>query len=189
MWPGLVNDGILNLQISCSLVAEDKTLCAPSQSQTKLGNLGVWAGALIPSPKAVGLECVNPPPLSSIPFLLSLQIPCSPVVAKQICNSCAPYPPPTRLREIQKRALGHRLLPCWAYVIGLRVNEKSTKYRGTYAHFFLRCGLDCCFFSAFFFSNFKPPPPSLPHMGFAVFLNIGLNEACIAIDVSPFHHM
>ena len=49
--------------------------------------------------------------------------------------------------------------------------------------FFLGVGL-IVFFSAFF-SNFKPPPP-LPHMGFAVFLNIGLTEACIAIDVPPF---
>ena len=30
--------------ISCSLVPEDKTLCAPSQSQTKLGNLCAWVG-------------------------------------------------------------------------------------------------------------------------------------------------
>ena len=50
--------------------------------------------------------------------------------------------------------------------------------------FFLGVGL-IVFFSAFFFSKFKPPPP-LPHMGFAVFLNIGLTEACIAIDVPPF---
>ena len=49
--------------------------------------------------------------------------------------------------------------------------------------FFLGVGLIVCFFSAFF-SNFKPLP--LPHMGFAVFLNIGLTEACIAIDVPPF---
>ena len=121
----------------------------------------MWAGARIPSLNAVGLECVNPTPLSSIPFYISLQIPCSPVVAKQIYNSCAPYPHPSRLREIKKRALG-------------------------YAHFFLRCGLDCCFPA--FFSNFKPPPPPplLPHMGFAVFLNIGLTEICIVIDVPPF---
>ena len=62
-------------------------------------------GAFIPSPKAVGLECV-PPPHHPFRFLLPLQISCSPVVAKLICNSCAPYPPPTRLREIRKRALG-----------------------------------------------------------------------------------
>ena len=46
---------------------------------------------------------------------------------------------------------------------------KSTKYRGTYAQFFLRCGLDC------FFSS----------IGSAVFLNIGLTQTCIAIDVPP----
>ena len=50
--------------------------------------------------------------------------------------------------------------------------------------FFLGVGLIVVFFPAFF-SNFKPPP-FLPHMGFAVFLNIGLTEACIAIDVPPF---
>ena len=49
--------------------------------------------------------------------------------------------------------------------------------------FFLGVGLNV-FSSIFFLSNFKPPP--LPHMGFAVFLNIGLTEACIAIDVPPF---
>ena len=49
--------------------------------------------------------------------------------------------------------------------------------------FFLRCGLDCIF-PAFFFSNFKPPPS--PSHGLCCFLNIGLTEACIAIDVPPF---
>ena len=62
---------------------------------------------------------------------------------------------------------------------------KKYKIQGTYAHFFLRCGLDCFFSSIFFFKS-KAPPPPLPHMGFAVFLNIGLTEACIAIDVPPF---
>ena len=48
--------------ISCSLVAEDKALLCPLPiPNKKLGNLG-WVGALIPSPKAVGLECVPPPP-------------------------------------------------------------------------------------------------------------------------------
>ena len=130
MWPGLVNDGI---QISSSLVAEDKTLLCPLPVPNQTGHFGcLGGGALIPSPKAVGLECV-PPTLSYISFLLSLQIPCSPVVAKLICNSCAPYPPPTRPREIKKSP---KLLPCWAYVIGLGVNEKSTKCRGTYAQLF-----------------------------------------------------
>ena len=49
--------------------------------------------------------------------------------------------------------------------------------------FFLGVGL-IVFFSAFFFQILSPP--LLPHMGFAVFLNIGLTEACIAIDVPPF---
>ena len=49
-------------------------------------------GALIPSPKAVGLECVPPSP-------------------------------PIRLGNL-KRAPVPRLLPRWAYVIGLGVNEK-----------------------------------------------------------------
>ena len=62
---------------------------------------------------------------------------------------------------------------------------KKYKIQGSYAHFFLRCGLDC-FFPAFFFFKSKAPRPPLPHMGFAVFLNIGLTEACIAIDVPPF---
>ena len=49
-------------------------------------------GALIPSPKAVGLECVPP---SSILLMLPLQIPCSLVVAKLMSDSCAPPPPPS----------------------------------------------------------------------------------------------
>ena len=57
--------------ISCSLVAEDKTLLCPLPVSNQTLHFGAWVGvgALIPSPKAVGLECV-PPPLSSIPFLL-----------------------------------------------------------------------------------------------------------------------
>ena len=50
--------------------------------------------------------------------------------------------------------------------------------------FFLGVGL-IVFFQHFFFQILSPPP-LLPHMGFAVFLNIGLTEACIAIDVPPF---
>ena len=45
--------------------------------------------------------------------------------------------------------------------------RKSTKYRGTYAQLFLRCGLDC-FFAAFFFLQILSPPPP-PHNGSAVF--------------------
>ena len=116
---------------------------------------GGGGGALIPSPKAVGLESVPPPPpQSSIPLMLPLQISCSIVVAKLISNSCAPppLPPSTRLREV-KRAPVRRLLPRWAYVIGLGMK----KYK--ICPFFLRCGL--CFL-AFFFQILSPPPPPPP---------------------------
>ena len=58
-----------------------KRFCAPSQSQTKLGNL-VWVrgGHLSPVP----------------PPHLPLQIPCRLVVAKPISNSCAPSPDQTQ---------------------------------------------------------------------------------------------
>ena len=62
-------------------------LPVPNQTR-KFGCVCVCGGeALIPSPNAVGPECV-PPPQSSIPFLLPLLIPCSLVVTKLICNSC-----------------------------------------------------------------------------------------------------
>ena len=48
---------------------------------------------------------------------------------------------------------------------------KSTQYSGTYAQFFLGCGLGCFF--ELFSSSFKPPPT---HKGSAVFLNIGLTH-------------
>ena len=50
--------------------------------------------------------------------------------------------------------------------------------------FFLGVGLIVVFFQHFFFQILSPPPP-LPHMGFAV-MNIGLTEACMAIDAPPF---
>ena len=107
-------------QISCSLVAEDKTfLCPLPIPNKKLGNLGWEGGALIASSKAVGLECVPP---SSILLMLPLQIPCSLVVAKLMSNSCAPLPP-TRLREIKESPSQEpQSLECChtgAYVIGL----------------------------------------------------------------------
>ena len=46
---------------------------------------------------------------------------------------------------------------------------KKYKIQGTYAQFFLRCGLYC--FLAFFFQSLGPLSP---HKGSAVFLNIGL---------------
>ena len=92
-------------KISCSPVVEDKTLLCPLPIPTK--NLG-WVGALIPSPKAVGLECLPP---SSILLMLPLQIPCSLEVAKLMSNSCPPLPLPDS--EIKKRAPVPRLLPRW----------------------------------------------------------------------------
>ena len=61
---------------------------------------------------------------------------------------------------------------------------KNTKYRGTYAKFFLRSALYC--FLAFFFSKFKSTHP--PHKGSDVFLNIGLTQTCIATAVPPPLH-
>ena len=40
-------------------------------------------------------------------------------------------------------------------------------------------------FSSIFFQILSPPPP---HMGSAVFLNIGVTQTCIAIDVPPPPH-
>ena len=129
----------------------------PSQSQTKLGNSGL-VGALIPSPKAVGLECVPPPPPpSSIPLLLPLQIPCSLVVAKLISNSCDPPPPQSRLREItEPKSLG--CCRAWPMLLGWG-ELKSTNTGELMPIFFL--GVDFIVFPAFIFSNFKPPPPIL----------------------------
>ena len=56
---------------------------------------------------------------------------------------------------------------------------KWTQYRGNYVQFLK---VLFCFFFNIFFSNFKPPSP---HMGSAVFLNIGLTQTCIAIAVPP----
>ena len=100
------------------------------------------------------------PPHLPFHFCFHCKCPCSPVVTKLIYNRCAPYPPPTRLREIKKSALGC----CRAGPMLLGWGEwKSTKYRGTYAQFFLRCGLYPFFIQHFFLSNFKPPPPSPSH--------------------------
>ena len=49
----------------------------------------VWGGALVPSPKAVGLGCVPP---FNIPLLLPLQIPCS-RVEKLIIIAVPPHSP------------------------------------------------------------------------------------------------
>ena len=71
----------------------------PLTVPSKTRKFGV--GALIPSPKAVGLERVSPSP-SSIPLLLPLQIPCSLVAAKLISNSCAPPPTHTFPDQTQR---------------------------------------------------------------------------------------
>ena len=118
-------------------------------------NSEIWDGwgALIPSPKAVVLECVPaPPPLIFHSVFASIKNPMQSMVAKLLCNSCAPYPPLTRLSDINESP---RLLPCWAYVIGLG-EWKSTKYRGNYAHFLG----NVLFLFQHFFSSVKPPSPS-----------------------------
>ena len=80
--------------------------------------------------------------------------------------------PPTLPDQTQRNLKeSPRLLPCWAYVIGLGVIEKY-KMQGNL----------CPIFSAYFFQILSPPPP---HMDSAVFLNIGLTQTCIAIDVPP----
>ena len=112
-----------------------KHFCAPSQSQTKIQKFGVGRDG--------GGH------LSSIPLMLPLQIPCSPVDTKLITNSCAPSPIPRPDSEKLKR--GPQSLGCCAGPMLLGWGEwKSTKHRGTYAQFFLRCGLQC-FSSIYFF--------------------------------------
>ena len=60
------------------------------------------------------------------------------------------------------------LLPRWAYVIGLGVNEKVQNTGEPMPNFFL--GVDFIVFLAFFFQILSPPPPPhSPHKGSAVF--------------------
>ena len=121
-----------------------KHVCAPSQFQTKNSEIwGGWRGHLSPVPRLWGWS-VCPP--SSIPLILPLQIPCSLVVTKLIRNSCAP-PLPRQDSEKLKRVPVPRLLPRWAYVIGGWGEWKSTKYRETYAQFYL--DVDLIVFLAF----------------------------------------
>ena len=67
--PGLQ---MMGFQISCSLFAEDKELLCLLSVPNIIQKFGV--GALIPSLKAVRLECVPP---SAILLWVPLQIPCS----------------------------------------------------------------------------------------------------------------
>ena len=102
------------------------------------------------------------------------------VVTKLISNSCAPPLPRPDSEKLKRepQSIG------FCYLVG--DEWKSTKYRGSYAQFFLRCGLDgvdLIVIPAFIFSSFKPPPPL--HTGSVVFLNIGLTQTCIAIAVPP----
>ena len=160
----------------------------PVPNKTRKFGMIVW-GTLNPSPKAVGLECVSPSPIFHSVFY-SIAIPCSLIVAKLICNSCAPYPLSARIREIKKRAPVPRLLPCWAYDIGLGMNKKVQNTGEAMPNIFLRCGLVVfllLFFSAFFFQILSPAPS--PSHGLCCFLNIGLTQTCIAIAVPPSPHM
>ena len=160
VWLGL---SIMRFLISCSLVPEDKPLLCPLPVPNQTQKLGCVGGGrhLSPVSRLWGWS-VCPPPYLPFRFCFYCKPHDSPVVAKLICKSCAPYPPQTRHREIKKSP---RLLLCWAYVIGLGW-MKSTKYRGTHAQCFLRCELDC-FYSSIFISKLKPPLH--PHMGSVVF--------------------
>ena len=62
------------------------------------------------------------------------------------------------------------------------VNEKVQHPGEPMPNFFLGVG-SFVFFQHFFFQILSLPPP--PHVGSAVFLNIGLTQTCIAIDVPP----
>ena len=120
----------------------------PNKTQNIFGG---W-GALIPSPKAVGLECS--PTLHSV----VTSIACSLVVTKLISNSCAPLP--TRLREIKKIAKVPRLLPYWDSVISFVVNGKVQNKQGYQCPFL---GVNFIVFPAFLLA------PSHPHKGSVVF--------------------
>ena len=161
MWPQLVN---VKSPVVWSL--RIKHFCAPSQSQTKnLEIWGGWVGSTYSQSQGCGAEAWSPQ--SFILLMLSLQIPCSLVVAKLMSSSCAPHPLHRPDSERLKREL-HSLECCcaWAYVIGLGVNEKVQNTGEPMPNFFLRSGLYC--FLAFF-SNFKPPPPPSPSQGLCCF--------------------
>ena len=92
-------------------------------------------------------------------------------------------PSPNQTQRIKKSPSPYRLLPCWAYVIGLGVNEKVQNTGELMPNFFLV--VDFIVVPAFFSSNFKTAPPILLTRALLFFLNIGLTQTCIAIAVPP----
>ena len=147
-----------------------KYFCGPSQSQTKLGNLGM-VGSTYPQTNGYRAGVCAPPLIFH-----TLQIRSSLVVTKLISNSFAP----SRLRK--KRAPVPRLLLCWVYVIGLGVYEKVQNTWEPMPNVFL--GVDWIVFPALICFQILSPHPA-PHRGSAVFLNIGLTQTCIAKAVPP----
>ena len=147
----------------------------PSQSQTKSRKFGVGGAGV----------CAPPPPPSSNPLMRPFQIPCSIVVTKLICNSCAPLPRP----DSEKLKRGSQSLGCCRsgpMLLGwceFKVNEKVQNTGEPMPYFFLRCGLYR--FSSIFFKFQAPPPPHPLHKGSAVSLDIGLIQNWIATAVSP----
>ena len=116
---------------------------------------GGW-GHLSPVPELWGWSVCAPP----IPLLLPLRIPCSLVVTKLISNSCSPSPPLSRPDSEKLKREPQSIGCCRAWPMLLGLGEwKGTKYRGTYAQFFLRCGLDC-FSSIYLFQILSPLPTS-----------------------------
>ena len=115
--------------------------------------MGGW-GHLSPVPRLWGWNVCPPPPSPSTPFLLPLLIPCSLVVAKLLCNSCASTLPRPDSDKLKKKK--PRLLPCWAFVIGLGVNEK-VQNTGETVPIFLG---NVLFLFSIFFLSFKPPSRS-----------------------------
>ena len=126
--PSSSTPSLLPLQIPCSLVdvklickswpptlprpdsEELKHFCAPSQFQTKLGNLGWVGGGTYPQSQGCGAGvCAPPPPpppppSSSTPSLLPLQIPCSLVDVKLICKSWPPTLPRPDSEELKRES-------------------------------------------------------------------------------------
>ena len=154
------------------MVSEDKTLQCPLQVQNKLDSEYWGWGHLSPVPRLWGLS-LCPPPQSSIPLLLPLQIPCS-LVAKLISISCAPLPrpDPEKLKR-EPLSMGYCL---WAYVIGLVVNEKIQN-TGESIPFFLR-GVDLMFFSSIF--SFQAiSKPIFPYSITSILSKVRHSKTCV----------